>query len=60
MGVGRDEYRGPLKLVLEEQQFTETICVSPLVFEYLSSKFVSGLPLPWDSEDHITSTYHRQ
>ena len=60
VGVRRSDFRGPLKLALQERQFTETICVSPLVFEYLSYKFVSGLPMPWDSEHHITSTYDGQ
>ncbi|CAM9221663.1 unnamed protein product, partial [Laminaria digitata] len=60
VGVRAAGYRGPLMLALQEGQFTETICVSPLVFEYMSHKFISGLPMPWDSEDHITSTYDRQ
>lgn len=56
-GARTAEFRGPLKLALQERQFTETICVSPLLFEYLSHKFVSGLPIPSDSEDHISATY---
>lgn len=60
VGARGANYRGPLKLALQERQFTETVCVSPLVFEYLSYKFVSGLPMPWDSEDHIRTTYDRQ
>lgn len=60
VGARGVDYRGPLKLALQERQFTETVCVSPLVFEYLSYKFVSGLPLPWDSEDHIAATYDGQ
>lgn len=60
LGAPGANYRGPLKLALQERQFTETVCVSPLMFEHLSYKFVSGLPMPRDSEDHITSTYDRQ
>ena len=43
-------FDGPLKLALEERQFTETFCVSPLVFEYLSRQFVAGLPDMSDTE----------
>lgn len=41
---------GPLHLALYKQQFTETFCMAPLVFEYLSRQFVAGLPSMMDNE----------
>lgn len=38
-------------MVLDMQQFTETFCVAPLVFEYLSRQFVAGLPDMRDTEN---------
>lgn len=44
------EFAGPLHLTLYERQFTETFCIAPLVFEYLSRQFVAGLPSMMDTE----------
>lgn len=50
-GVREWHFAGPLRLALHERQFTETVCVAPLVFEYISHGFVSGLPDMQDSKD---------
>lgn len=44
VGLWSGPVPGPLQLALHERQYTETFCVAPLVFEYLSRKFVGGLP----------------
>lgn len=48
-GKGPPVCTDPLELALNERQFTETFCVAPLVFQYLSQRFVSRLPDMRDS-----------
>lgn len=48
-------FAGPLRLALDERQFTETFCMAPLVFEYLSRQFVAGLPGMMDTEEVLRS-----
>lgn len=48
-------FTGPLRLALDERQFTETFCLAPLVFEYLSRQFVAGLPGMMDTEEVLRS-----
>ncbi|CAM9165014.1 unnamed protein product [Ectocarpus fasciculatus] len=51
-GILRDgEFRGPLRLALQERQFSKTLCMAPLVFKYMSYRFVAGLPDLQDSND---------
>lgn len=51
VGIRAADFRGPLKLAFQERQFTETICISPLVFECMSNTFVAGLPDFRDDDD---------
>eukprot|EP00752_Nemacystus_decipiens_P006624 g5955.t1 len=44
-------FRGPLKLALQERQFSETLCVAPLMYKYMSYRFVAGLPNASDSKN---------
>lgn len=40
-GIVRDRrFLGPLRLALQERQFSETLCISPLVYEYMSHRCV--------------------
>ncbi len=34
------DFQGPLSLAFMEPQFSETLCVSPLVFEYMTHRYV--------------------
>lgn len=52
-GALPEGFRGPLRIALEEPQYTENLCVAPLVFEYLSFKFASGLPDAKDTSDIV-------
>lgn len=49
-GVRHRSFSGPLRLAVQERQFSETLCVSPLVFEYMSHRSVSSC---WDVCCHM-------
>eukprot|EP00903_Cladosiphon_okamuranus_P009455 g9014.t1 len=51
-GIVRDsDFRGPLTLALHERQFSKTLCVASLMHEYMSYRFVAGLPNVQDSNN---------
>ncbi|CAM9508523.1 unnamed protein product [Scytosiphon promiscuus] len=50
-GLRERNFPGPLRLAVQERQFSETLCVSPLVFEYMSHRFVAGLPNIYDTNN---------
>ena len=53
-------FDGPLTLALEGRQFTETLCVSPLVFEYISRQFVAGLPDMSDTQYILSPSAYKE
>lgn len=44
-------FRGPLRLALEERRFSDTYCLSPLMYQYMSHTFASGLPDAQDTKN---------
>lgn len=56
-GVLRDEdFRGPLRLALQERQFSETLCIAPLVFKYMSYRYMYmvGVVVSTGSAVHVS------
>lgn len=58
VGVLRDrDFRGPLRLALQERQFSKTLCIAPLMFKYMCYRYVVGGFFSTGSAVRVSSSF---